>query len=28
MATNLLNLLECHRASGIAYGKFCQLGLE
>jgi hypothetical protein len=26
--TNLLNLLECHRASGIAYGRFCRLRLE
>ena len=28
MPTNLLNLLECHRASGIAYGGFCQPRLE
>ena len=28
MPTNLLNLLECHRASGIAFGGFCQLRLE
>ena len=26
--TNLLNLLKCHRASGIAYGGFCQLRLK